>query len=59
MISKKYGYLKKIHPYYIGHPCNLEIMSASENLKKSWACSQTFEELLNGIEEYERNRSNI
>lgn len=52
-ISVQFGFIKKIPPELIGHICNLEMKSWSENVKKQARCDLTLEELQLRIDEYE------
>lgn len=39
------GFKKKIDPFLISHPCNLQMLKAKDNKKKNLKCAHTFEEL--------------
>lgn len=45
MISKNFGWLNKIDPYFISHPANCKLITQLENNIKYVKCSLTLEEL--------------
>ena len=42
----------KIDPFYVAHPCNLQMLKAKANKKKNAACGHTYEELNEKIKEF-------
>jgi len=48
--SIKMGFLYNILPFYIAKPNNLEVIDATQNLKKNWKSSITEQELFEGSE---------
>jgi hypothetical protein len=53
--SKVQGFLEKLDPSIIGHICNLDIMTFSENRNKWSSCSITIDELKIEIEKFNKN----
>lgn len=49
--SVSQGFKDRINPFYIAHPCNLQMLKAKENKKKNAACGHTYEELFEKIQE--------
>ena len=43
------GFKDKINPFWIAHPCNLQMLKARENKKKNAKCDHTQEELFEKI----------
>jgi hypothetical protein len=46
------GFKNKINPFWIAHPCNLQMLKAKENKKKNAKCGHTVEELFEKISEF-------
>ena len=53
-LSIHYGLTNKIEPHILGHLCNCEFLSYSDNLLKSSNSSITYEQLLEEITNYSR-----
>lgn len=49
--SVSQGFKDQINPFYIAHPCNLQMLKAKENKKKNSACGHTYDELFEKIQE--------
>ena len=47
--SVSQGFKDKINPFWIAHPCNLQMLKARENKKKNAKCGHTQEELFEKI----------
>jgi hypothetical protein len=56
--SRNHGFLEKLDPGIIGHICNLEILTFSENRNKWSSCSITISELKEEIEKFNKNIRN-
>ena len=56
--SRNQGFLEKLDPGIIGHICNLEILTFSENRNKWSSCSITISELKEEIEKFNKNIRN-
>lgn len=50
--SVSQGFKDSVDPFYIAHPCNLQMLKAKENKKKNAKCGHTIEELLEKINEF-------
>jgi hypothetical protein len=46
------GFKDQINPFFIAHPCNLQMMKARLNKKKNAKCDITIEELLEGVNNF-------
>jgi hypothetical protein len=46
------AYKDKINPFFIAHPCNLQMLKARENKKKNAKCGHTIEELYSKIDSF-------
>jgi hypothetical protein len=46
------GFKDKINPFYIAHPCNLQMLRAKENKKKNSKCGHTTDELFEKINQF-------
>jgi hypothetical protein len=46
------GFKDKINPFYIAHPCNLQMLKARENKKKNAKCGHTTDELFEKINNF-------
>jgi hypothetical protein len=46
------GFKDKINPFYIAHPCNLQMLKAKENKKKNAKCGHTTDELFEKINQF-------
>lgn len=57
ILSKIDGFLHKIPPLIISHPCNLRILTTSQNSRKNLKSDQTLEELLDSIKVFNENHS--
>lgn len=47
--SVSQGFKDGINPFWIAHPCNLQMLKAKENKKKNAKCGHTLEELVEKI----------
>jgi hypothetical protein len=47
--SVSQGFKDRINPFWIAHPCNLQMLKARENKKKNAKCGHTQEELFEKI----------
>jgi hypothetical protein len=45
MYSISQGFKDKVNPFYIAHPCNLQMLKAKDNKRKNAKCDHTLEEL--------------
>ena len=50
--SVSQGFKDGIDPFYIAHPCNLQMLKARENKKKNAKCGHTTEELFEKINNF-------
>jgi hypothetical protein len=50
--SVSQAFKDKINPFYIAHPCNLQMLKAKENKKKNAKCGHTVEELQEKINSF-------
>ena len=50
--SVSQGFKDRINPFWIAHPCNLQMLKARENKKKNAKCGHTIDELVNKIDEF-------
>lgn len=57
IFSKIDGFLGNVSPLIIAHPCNLRILTTSQNSRKNSKSDQTLEELLSSIEVFNKNHS--
>ena len=46
------GFKDRVNPFWIAHPCNLQMLKARENKKKNAKCGHTIEELINKISNF-------
>lgn len=46
------GYKDRVNPFWIAHPCNLQMLKARENKRKNAKCGHTIEELVLKITEF-------
>jgi len=46
------GFKDRINPFFIAHPCNLQMLKARENKKKNAKCGHSVEELFSKIEDF-------
>ena len=46
------GFKQKINPFYMAHPCNLQMLKARDNKKKNAKCDHTADELFEKIKEF-------
>jgi hypothetical protein len=46
------GFKDRVNPFWIAHPCNLQMLKARENKKKNAKCGHTIEELINKISDF-------
>jgi hypothetical protein len=46
------GYRNQINPFWIAHPCNLQMLKARDNKKKNAKCDHTIEELNEKINDF-------
>lgn len=58
IFSRKDGFENQISPLIISHPCNLRLISQSENSIKNFRSDQTIEELLASIKVFNENHIN-
>jgi len=47
--SVSQGFKDRINPFYIAHPCNLQMLKARENKKKNAKCGHSIDELVQKI----------
>lgn len=52
------GFQNNISPIIIAHPCNLRVITTSQNSRKNSRSDQTIEDLLKSIEVFNKNHSN-
>jgi hypothetical protein len=52
MFSISEGFKKKINPFHIAHPCNLQMLKARDNKRKNAKCDHTYDELLEKIQSF-------
>jgi len=50
--SVSQGFKDQVNPFWIAHPCNLQMLKARENKKKNAKCGHTIEELQVRIQEF-------
>ena len=50
--SLSQGFKDRINPFWIAHPCNLQMLKAKENKKKNAKCDHTIEELFEKIKNF-------
>lgn len=48
--SVSQGFKDRINPFWVAHPCNLQMLKAKENKKKNSKCGHTLSELLQKIQ---------
>lgn len=46
------GFKDQINPFFIAHPCNLQMLKAKENKKKNAKCGHTTDELFEKINQF-------
>jgi hypothetical protein len=49
MFSVSQGFKNKVNPFYIAHPCNLQMLKAKLNKRKNAKCDHSIEELIEKI----------
>lgn len=52
MYSVSQGFKNRINPFWIAHPCNLQMLKARLNKKKNAKCDHTEDELLEKIQSF-------
>jgi hypothetical protein len=52
MYSVSQGFKDRINPFWIAHPCNLQMLKAKVNKKKNAKCDHTSDELLEKIQNF-------
>ena len=46
------GFKDRVNPFYIAHPCNLQMLKAKQNKLKNSKCDHTLEELNEKVQEF-------
>ena len=46
------GFKDRVNPFFIAHPCNLQMLKAKQNKLKNAKCDHTLEELNEKIQEF-------
>jgi hypothetical protein len=46
------GFKDRVNPFYIAHPCNLQMLKAKDNKRKNAKCDHTLEELNEKIQNF-------
>jgi hypothetical protein len=46
------GFKDRVNPFWIAHPCNLQMLKARENKRKNAKCGHTIEELTSKISDF-------
>lgn len=50
--SVSQGFKDSIDPFFIAHPCNLQMLKAKDNKKKNASCGHTVDQLLEKIKDF-------